>query len=513
MPAKYRFFLGSISVAVIGMVLLAYATSAGPGLSPDSRAYLQAARFILQGKGICNINGNGDVVPLTHFAPLYPILLAAFGAGADPLDRARALGIVVFGLNIVLGGCIVFRQTGKSALAGIIGSIIVAVSFDLLRVHAMAWSEPAFITFMLAGFLLTATYLNTLKMRWLIAGACALAAAFLMRYSGASILLAVGLIVLLWPGRRIRKRVIDSIIFGVISVLPMVIWILRNKLKAHDATDRTIAFHPPNWHDIQVSLITFVSWFVPVEVKTLNVAIVIGAITILAIVLGALLAWRHETAKQSDVPLQALLPIFAVVYLGFLLFSVSFVDAHTPLDYRILSPLYITLVLWVASLALRWIFHDKNPLGARMMMAILLAGFIGSHIGRSAIWARATSKEGIGFGAKVWRDSPTLAWIKALPPNTLLYSNAPDLIDFRTSRFAKPVPKLMDPITRKPEKTYVPYLKGLRDDLTARGGYIVWFKTRSASRWYLVTEKQLKKDLSLQAAQTFADGNVYQLQK
>jgi hypothetical protein len=47
----------------------------------------------------------------------------------------------------------------------------------------------------------------------------------------------------------------------------------------------------------------------------------------------------------------------------------------------------------------------------------------------------------------------------------------------------------MDPITRKPEKTYAPYLQGLREDLTARGGYIIWFKTRSASRWYLVTEE------------------------
>jgi hypothetical protein len=510
MSARFRFFLGASAVALFGMVLLAYATQSGPGLSPDSRGYLQAARFILQGRGICNINGNGEVVPLTHFAPLYPILLAAFGVGGDPLDRARALGIVIFGINIILGGWIVFRAAGRSALGGIIGSVLVAVSLDMLRVHVMVWSEPAFITFLLAALLLMATYLDSLKIRWLILGACAVACAFLMRYSGASLVMAMGLVLLIFPSRRLQRRITDGVLFGAISILPMLVWIVRNRIKAGNAADRASAVHPPNWHDIQLSLFTFASWIVPTEKGSTAIAILIAVV---AIVVTVPFLMRRKPTLEADAPnrpLRWLLPGFVIVYLLFLLFSVSFVDAHTPLDYRILAPLYVCLILWLAGLALQ---ESRRERTARLIIAIALAAFIGSHIGRSAAWARATSREGIGYGAKVWRDSPTLAWIKHLPANTLLYSNAPDLIDFRTSRFAKPVPKVMDPITRKPEKTYAPYLQGLREDLTARGGYIIWFKTRSASRWYLVTEEQIRKDLSLQTVQTFHDGTVYELPK
>lgn len=513
MSSKFKFFLGASFVAMVGMVLVAYATTSGPGLSPDSRGYLQAARFIHQGRGICNINGNGDVVPLTHFAPLYPILLAGFSGGADPLDRARALGIVIFGINIVLGGLIVFRQSGRSALAGVIGSVLVAISFDMIRVHVMVWSEPAFVTFMLAAFLLLAEYLNTQKLVWLVTGALAVACAFALRYSGASLVMAMGLVLLLFPGRTLRRQIADGAIFGAISVLPMLLWIVRNRIEAGNAADRAIAFHPPNWHDIQISLITFVSWLVPVEMNTILAAVIVCIVALIVLTPILLRARSNEQAPPEDRALRFLLPAFASVYLLFLLFSVSFVDAHTPLDYRILSPLYVTLILWLAALFLRKLSSGIVDRPTRVVIAVVIAGFIGINLGRSSAWARSTSKEGIGFGAKIWRNSPTLAYLAKLPPNTLLYSNAPDLIDFRVNRFAKPVPKVMDPITRKPEKTYVPYLQGLRDDLTAHGGYIVWFNIRSGSRWYLVTEEQFKKDCPVQQVAKFHDGTVYQLAK
>jgi hypothetical protein len=293
----------------------------------------------------------------------------------------------------------------------------------------------------------------------------------------------------------------------------MVIWIARNRVEAHDATDRTVAFHPPNLHDISVSLFTFVEWLIPVEVRFILATAVVGLV---AIIIATPLLLRARTAQApppQDRPLRMLLPTFAVVYLLFLLFSVSFVDAHTPLDYRILSPLYITLILWIASLLMAKLSQPTTSRNARILVAIAVAGFIGTHLGRSSAWARSTSKEGIGFGAKVWRDSPTLAYLAKLPPNTLLYSNAPDLIDFRVNRFAKPVPKVMDPITRRPEKTYVPYLKGLHDDLAAHGGYIVWFDIHSGSRWYLVTEKQFKEDLPVEVVKKFPDGTIYRLTK
>ncbi|HTL30215.1 MAG TPA: hypothetical protein VL282_13375 [Tepidisphaeraceae bacterium] len=512
MSEQSRFFTGAIIVSILGMLLLAYATQSGPGLSPDSRSYLSGARFLLEGRGICNVNGDGNIVPMTHFAPLYPILLAGTGFGGDPLERARWIGAAFFGGSIFLGGWLVFRAAGRSALGGIIASVLFALSFDLVRVYVMVWSEPAFIFFMLGGFLLIANYLQRLRTPLLALGSAAIACAFVTRYSGAALVISTGLVILLYPNRPMRRRLIDSMVYSVISIAPMIAWIVRNLITAQSAADREAAFHPPNWNDIQLSLATLANWFVPIPFEPRTFLAILAAAVV---AIGAIFAARRFVGARTAPPsveapatqASLLLGAFCIVYVLFLLFSLTFVDAHTPLDYRILSPLYVGLLLWaILKLA---------PLGGsdrwRVVIIAALGFFLASQATRSAAWAHTTSDEGIGAGSKVWKNSPTLKFVADLPAGTLLYSNAPDLIDFRINRFAKPVPKVTNPITRKPEKTYRPYLMGLRDDLAAHGGYIVWFNTRRASRWYLVTETQINTDLPLEKVTGFTDGTVYRL--
>src|SRR5438105_1533998 len=76
--ARWSFVIAAlviVAAAVIGARLVHKATREGPGLSPDSRDYAQMARSLAAGTGLSHYNGDLKLVPETHFAPLFSIVL------------------------------------------------------------------------------------------------------------------------------------------------------------------------------------------------------------------------------------------------------------------------------------------------------------------------------------------------------------------------------------------------------------------------------------------------------
>src|SRR5207237_7590383 len=69
---------------------------------------------------------------------------------------------------------------------------------------------------------------------------------------------------------------------------------------------------------------------------------------------GSDAAGRDDSQWDDSRGTQRIVATFAAVYAAFILFSVSFVDANTPLDLRILSPLHVVLVVLAAVWFERW---------------------------------------------------------------------------------------------------------------------------------------------------------------
>jgi 4-amino-4-deoxy-L-arabinose transferase-like glycosyltransferase len=222
--------------ALFAAALVLAVTRTGPGLSPDSRAYLMSARYMLQGKGISILDGNGDLEPMTHYAPLVSILLAAGGVtGADVTDVARVLNALFFAASVVLAAAVVWRAT-RSRFAALAAAGLLALSFDLLRTFAMVWSEPPFIFLMLLGILLLGTYIDRRRYAWLIVGAISIGLAFAARYSGAALVASCAVALLMHSGGTWRRRFGDTIVFGLIASLPMALWVARNWLLTRSCT-------------------------------------------------------------------------------------------------------------------------------------------------------------------------------------------------------------------------------------------------------------------------------------
>lgn len=484
------------SAAALGALLLWLATPWGIGLSPDSAAYVGAARNLLAGHGL-TLSGLAGDIPFTHYPPLYPALLALAGLPTgDPLSGARALHALLWAVNLFLGVWMLAQGARRALWALVAGALITLTAPTLVEIHLMAWSEPAFLTGILLGCLLLAMYLDSPRRSVLFAAALATGLALLTRYAGAALVGAGGLSLLLLDRRRWPRRLGASAAFGLISVLPLALWTLYTLTTAGRASSRELAFHPIGREQLGQALDTLAGWLlIP---HTAPKGIKFGAL----IVAGAALAVAWAKARALPT-LVKVLGLFSMVYLALLAFSISFFDANTPLDNRILSPLYATGLIIVLS-ALGAHVRRGVPAIAALGVAVIVAVASGAPAARLL---SVSYSEGLGFNSIVWRASPTLAQIRELPTDVPIYANAPEAITIHTGRAAARIPRREDATTRRANPRYAEEMAALRAFVMDRRGVVVYF-TRIERR-APPTEEELRDLLSLHVLIATADGRIY----
>jgi hypothetical protein len=194
-------------------------------------------------------------------------------------------------------------------------------------------------------------------------------------------------------------------------------------------------------------------------------------------------------------------------YILFLLVSITLLDAATPLDFRIISPLFVWLVVgcfgavWslsntLESPALRWGF---------VLLALLAIAIQAPQTVESVVGIRSS---GQGYTSRQWQSSQTIAFVRLLPENADLYSNGPDAIAFITLRGANGVPRKTNPYTREPNNNYDAQVESMCTDVEANGALVVYFRAFSG-RKYLPSPQELEAKCRLPILRRFMDGTVY----
>ena len=108
---KSRNLFKQIALGVLGFIgaitILLLTSRHGTGLTPDSVAYISAARNLAEGNGFLTYNGLHLVVQ----PPLYPIMLAFVKKVIliDPQISAGYVNAVLFGFIIYLSGLLLLR--------------------------------------------------------------------------------------------------------------------------------------------------------------------------------------------------------------------------------------------------------------------------------------------------------------------------------------------------------------------------------------------------------------------
>jgi 4-amino-4-deoxy-L-arabinose transferase-like glycosyltransferase len=461
--SKRVFYLFLIFLSLLGMLFLWRSTPYGLGLVNDSAFYLEGAHNLLAGEGYVRTSGGGEIKPITHFPPLYSLLLAGVSlTGLELLVAARLLALILFGITIFLTGLSVY-QLSRSLIFALLGALLLATSDVFLGVYSMALSEALFLALLLAAFLALSRGLERASLGWLAGAGLLLSLATLTRYAGASLYLTAILALLLvgWAGKTLRWKALGvqlgALLAGGIPLL--LAWGIASRLgsgtsAAADAVgNRLVSWHPPALTVLFEAAKNLLTWLAPDDL--LGIAPFFGRLLSLAslLLLPGLLAWLvwriwPRRAPAASTPALAwLLALHVPVYLGLLVVSLTLFDASTPLNARILTPAYLALLgLFAAGLgwAWRWLIHRRPRWRWAVALLALLAVAFSLLDGLAAV--RELGKDGQGFAHSGWQRSPAIQAVRGLPP-LILYSNKPTAIYLLTGRSAYITPTPSDAVT------------------------------------------------------------------
>jgi 4-amino-4-deoxy-L-arabinose transferase-like glycosyltransferase len=485
-------------------ILMYWMMSHGAGISPDSIVYLDTARSILAGQSFV-VAG----LPMTHFPPVYPLLLAAIGlVDPDLLHAARLLSAFLFGANVVLVGSAAHLASGSRIRPAICAVLLFVVSASALELHAMAWSEPPFFAFTLSGLLVLAAQVACPNRRMLALAATCLGLAMATRYVGITVF-PVLLAALWFMGQRpFRERVRDTFVAVPLALAPIGLWLIRNAAVSHGVTDRHFGWHPIGGAELTQLVGTLSDYLLPVPVGVLlTVTILVGLLIIFMVLWRQSLGERptdwHTGLSRS---LPSLLVLFAATYVTFLLVSVSVADANTPLDDRMLFPVFGCLV--VAMVVVGGRFAEVHP---RHWASGALVALVVLSLGLRAVPAEVTVvrvyRDGNGYSSDGWRGSPAIAQLEVLSRSTLVFSNASEAVGYLTMLRVLPLPDSLSPETLVPNRRFQAQTSTLCARVNAGRAVAVYLTTEGIGD--PAEQAALERRCAFRHASHFPDGTIY----
>lgn len=496
------YFFPLLFLAVLaGMVLVAYATSRGPGVGGDATIYLTTARNLITGHGLGWTEADGSFRLLPYTPPFYPLALSLVGLLVkDMVAGARWLNVLLFGATIALVGWYFFHSTGRLWLAVLLSGIL-ATSPVIIGVEVWAMSESIFLFLGFAGLIVLLQYLETPRAVTLVGSALLCGLAFLTRYIGIAFVATGGLALLLLGQRNTRQVRLDlrwqslrrALLFGVIAILPILAWLVIDFSLTGTVGSRSgqpVSAYWQRFLEMGPALQKiYIFWVVPdsIAARLPRAAQWLLWLAPLVIVLALAAALTRRVGQSGrDVPaagatatrLAVLFGLFGVVYLVVLAVVQVFTYPPITLASRMLSPVHLAVIVLAFALLhlVLAVFTPRSRL-ALAVAALACLAFFGIYTLRGTAVVRGYHGAGIGYMAPEWQESKTLAALRNLDPKTPIITNETTAIMFFMGRPAYTIQEIYQD---KPQAVFTPY--GMGDDPGQRafreqGGALVLFNS------------------------------------
>jgi hypothetical protein len=467
-------------VGVLAGIFYGLITRWGAIVGFDSYYYLASAQGIKDGLGIGWMGGDGVFVPLSHYPPIYPLVVAfiSFISGTTILHAARIIAILAVTIAVVCTGYMVYCQT-RCWFFTVLGMalFIIPGSFSVTLISAM--SEGLFLA-LLCGFLLTLVDCCDLKSN-LRTGiqVVLIAAMILVRFAAVTVLAAYLIALVLDERYRLVNRIKVALLAGLGAILPLGIW-LWSRTGIGEVTGRSLLFHPPGETQIRLAWETIQAWFVPewnkLAVPSLaKVGLIIIVAGVVVFVIRALRNPVMKTEKKESSRLTRFLGIYLLVYPVFLWVSFTLMDASTRWTTRILSPWLFCLMLWLVISFSKFVLLTRS----RVVKGLLLAGLVtwgGAQLLNSANQAWTLFAEGDGFTARVYQQSELIENIHRMDKTVKVYTNNTSVIYFNTGKLSWSIPEKMDTIQSKPNVNYEQEMEAMQADIRSGKAILVIFR-------------------------------------
>lgn len=434
-----------IASALLLFISLCLIITSGLGITPDSISYLEAGKNLLQGHGISIEVAAGEYRALNHFPPLYPIALAL-----SKINLAKEFNLICLAI-----GCVAFYFTIKRSLgewAAVLGAGLWVCSPAVLGTHIFAWSEPLFLALLL---LAKESFYRRRYFSVFLYSSFAL----LCRFSALAFI--CWLVIMLLKRKELRV----ALALSISAVAPCAIWFATTLLVSSQAS-RSLAFHPMSVNQALGTLELF-----PLSIWALVIPII------------AWVAVSKVSPQQTNSAGQELLhgeSIFIACYLGLLIIWITFLDAGTPVNVRILSPIYPSIICIAFSLLL-----ESTKFFARYLGAAIAILCVFSSLGIANQEFSRTSDNNLMFGSLKWHSSETVNFIRDIKAEQII-SNGPELFTIYSAKKAFALPAKFNPSTMLANENWVSAL----EQSLSMGSKLVYFRKLSF-RNYNATESEL----------------------
>jgi hypothetical protein len=471
-------------LGVIAASIVLIFTPNGAGVTDDSVFYLSGAQSILERGDLSWPVGGEEREPLTHFPPLYPLFLAGSDwLGIDIAHDAGLLGAILFGCLVAAIGWLVYRHSA-SAGAGLIAAILALVSPTLLGIYIMVWSEVLFLLILVLTIACLAEVILGRGMSAVVVAGILAGLACLTRYAGVS-LIATGFVslLLLRPGNW-RGRITAALTFAVIASIPFIGWFLRNAFIVGSLANRTLSYHPITTTNLQTAAYTISVWLLP---GTYAFRIRVAAVLLPVVLAGGYLLRNTLASRRSRTRIPAkiadrlrvswLLVFFEILYVAVLVTSLTFVDASTRLNARILSPAYLIALLWLFLVFdLRWLSLRARRFATTIAIGVWLMSVV-FYVVQSYPSLERMRADGRGFSGRGWMQSETVQAVRELEKGGVLYSTEGLALQYLTGRPAYWVPEKIRTLEGTLDMNYESNMALMHERLKEPGGALILFNS------------------------------------
>ncbi len=434
-----------LGTATVAMVLAGRGLEAS--LTFDSAYYIQAARSLLQGLGLTVLGPDAAPVPLSHFPPLYSLVLAVgMGQGLSAQAVAGAVNLAVAASFPALL-YLLLRRSGTARGACLFVTLLITFYPSMSTTLLTVSTDGLFLVLLLLLVRVLIAYLQAPTPARLAGMAALAAAASLLRFAGMFAGPAAAGVLLLQRPRA--GRTVPSILLAFASTMPVFAYGRMVGAGEGDLASLSLSFFLPGLKDLKDLLYTFTSWVLPVSGD--RIAVVTAAVALLLLIV--LLLRRGRSAGPPGGTLfpssegRRLTLIGAVFFLFYLLLVAAsrfLVHPAVTFNTRILLPAYLMTILALTPL-LDTVFLRLLPCRRERRLALVLGAFLvlqNLHGGMEVLHESRTV--GLHHSHAAWRGSSLLEAARNLPRDRPLLTNTPSLVYFYADRASVLLPSPAD---------------------------------------------------------------------
>jgi len=450
-------------LALAGALIAWLATLNGTGLSPDSVSYIRTARQLAAGSSILEIG--------THWPPGYPLLLHGFSVlPGEEFGAARFLAVLAILAAIVPANLVLQRELhGPYAVYLRIAALVAMLaSASYMAIFWVALTEGLFSAALLWSLYAALAMAERPTMPALLVLAAGISVMSLLRYASAPFILALALCLVPAAMHWGRAWQVRTLLALMLALVPLVLWLSASSATGDGSGPRQIAWHP-------VGMLQLKQFGAAMQGWTGLPPLLAGLVFVASLLAAAALWWRTRTTLL----LMCLLIILG--YLSFLVLSISLMDAHTPLDNRILTPLYPVWLIMLCSLFSRP--HLERPKLQLAAVAVLVVACLAGMGDFNRQFSQAI-RYGIGFNDWRYAGSPIFQATADFPLDEIIYSNAKEFFYLLQNREVRVLPAYYNAHTLETNPHFDREMDDMVAALSQGKGSIVWVDFMAGRRYH-----------------------------